>query len=888
MKTFLRLILGLFLLGVAGVVTLVALFMYVSMDLPQISSLADYQPPVASQIVSQDGKVLLELYTEKRDIAKMEEIPKRVIDAFLSAEDDNFYNHQGVDYMGVIRAMLANVKAGRVVQGGSTITQQVAKSLLLTKERSVTRKIKDFLLAQRMEKKLKKDEILFLYLNQVYLGGGYHGIKTAVKGYFNKELKDATIAESALVAGLLVAPGKYSPYINPQFAKTRQNYVLKRMYETKKISKEEYEKALKETIRLVAREINQPVGAYFTDWIRGRLMDKFGVDKVLNDGFKVVTTLDYNLQKRAEAEVLKGLRELDKRQGFIGPIRNIPSDDLIKAYEDKYKKNFIANKSTFFDFKPDGHIIYELSLQSESKLEFDNLRALSTKVPQGMILGNVIQDSFLKSLVVGEIVEGVVKSVDDTNRLIFLTVGGLSAVIPFDQFKWAHERYTDEVPKYYPAVSKPSTIVEKGDVIQVSIIDANAFAYDHLDADSKKKIKDSKIIEFLKKQKYIIASLEQEPVVQGALLSLEPTTGKIITMVGGSDFEKYKFNHAIQAERQPGSCFKPIIYGVALENGYTAASILMDSPQALAGADDVLAWKPKNYDGEFKGPITLRRSLEESRNVTTIKLAEDVGIKKITDFSQRFGIKAKLAPDLSLALGSFGITLMDLVQTYAIFPNGGRKIHYKSIVSIKDRNGNSYNLDENIELAKKEETNKQIADEKNVFLQNLGGLQVYDPRLSYVMVNILKGVITSGTASAARGLSSNIAGKTGTTNNYVDAWFTGFSPSLVTGVWVGFDNNKPIGYGETGGKAALPIWIGYMKEALKKYGERDFATPEGVINVAINRETGKLARATEKSFVEVFAQGTEPGSANPINARVEEPGNPGKVILDDEDYYQNQ
>ncbi|MFZ4712793.1 MAG: penicillin-binding protein 1A [Bacteriovoracaceae bacterium] len=887
MKTFIRLIIGLIMLAVAGVLTLVGLFMYVSMDLPQISSLADYQPPVASQILSQDGKILLELYTEKREIAKMEEIPRRVIDAFLSAEDDNFYNHQGVDYMGVVRAMFANLRAGRVVQGGSTITQQVAKSLLLSKERSVTRKIKDFLLAQRIEKKLKKDEILYLYLNQVYLGGGYHGVKTAFRGYFNKELKEATVAEAALVAGLLVAPGKYSPYINPQFAKTRQNYVLKRMYETKKITKEEYETALKESIRLIAREVTQPVGRYFTDWVRGRLMDKFGVDKILNDGFKIVTTLDYNLQKKAEEEVLRGLRDLDKRQGFAGPIRNIPSDDLIKVYEEKYKKDFIASKSMYFDFKPGGHIVYELSIQNESKLDFDNLNGLSSKVPNGMLLGNILQDSFLKSLKVGEIVEAVVKSVDDGNKLIFLSIGGASAVIPFDHFKWAHERYTDEIPKYFAPVSKPSTIVEKGDVVFVSIINTNGSGYEEMDADSKKKLKDSKVIEFLKRQKYIIAGLEQEPMVQGALLSMEPGTGKIITMVGGSDFEKYKFNHAIQAERQPGSCFKPIIYGVALENGYTPASILIDSPQALAGADDVLAWKPKNYDGEFKGPITFRRSLEESRNVTTIKLAEDVGIKKITEFAHRFGIKAKLAPDLSLALGSFGITLMDLVQTYAIFPNGGRKIHYKSIVTIKDKNGNSFNLDENIELAKKDDS-KVVSEERNAFLQNLGGLQVYDPRLAYLMVNVLKGVITSGTATAARGLSSNIAGKTGTTNNYVDAWFTGFSPNLVTGVWVGFDNNKPIGYGETGGRSALPIWIGYMKDALKKYGEREFAVPEGIVSVAINKETGKLARATDKTIVEIFAQGTEPGSSAPINATGEEPPVPGKVILDDEDYYQNQ
>lgn len=888
MKVFFKFILALILMGILGVLSVAGLIMYVSMDLPQISSLADYHPPLTTQILASDGNILLEIYKEKRDLAKIDEIPKLVIDAFLSAEDDNFYNHTGVDYMGVVRAMFANLKAGKFVQGGSTITQQVAKSLLLSKERTVTRKIKDFLLAQRIEKKLTKDEILYLYLNQVYLGGGYYGVKAAVRGYFNKDLKHATIAESALVAGLLVAPGKYSPYMNPQFAKVRQNYVLRRMYDTKKITKEQYEKALTETIRLTVRDNVPLVGGYFADWVRQKVMDKFTADKILNDGFQIVTTIDYNLQKKAEYELVHGLREIDKRQGFHGPIKNLPSDELIRNYEQNSRQNYIATKSGFFDFKADGTVLYEFDNRVAEKLDFDNLQKLSLKVPQGMLLGNVILDSFIKSLKAGEIVEAVVKAVDDNSRLVFVSFGGSQGIIPYDEFKWAHERYTDETPKYFPLVAKPSSILEKGDVVQVGIINNNGSAWDYMDVESKKKIKEIPVMEFLKKQKYIVVSLEQEPIIQGALLAMEPATGKIVSMVGGSDFVKTKFNHATQAERQPGSCFKPIIYASGLENGYNAASILIDSPQALAGADEVLAWKPKNYDGEFKGPITFRRSLEESRNVTTIKLADDIGIRKITDFAERFGIKAKLAPDLSLSLGSFGITLLDLVQTYAIFPNGGKKIHYKSIVSIKDKNGNSYTLDENVELVKKENDGvKSKLDPDNVFHHNLGGIQSYDPRLAYVMTNIMKGVITSGTATAARSVSNFIAGKTGTTNNYVDAWFTGFSPDLVTGVWVGFDDNKPIGYGETGGKAALPIWIEYMKSALRKYGDRDFQVPEGVISIAINKDTGRPQRSGDRTIVEIFAQGTEPGSTAPIGPQVV-PTNPGKVILDDEDYYNNQ
>lgn len=863
MKILFRLFFGIFILGVLAIASIWGLIMYISMDLPQISSLSDYNPPSASVIYSSDGKVLMELYKEKREIVSMDQIPRRVIDAFLSAEDDKFYEHSGVDYMGVFRAFVNNLLAGKFVQGGSTITQQVAKSLLLSNEKTITRKIKDFLLAQKIEKKLKKDEILFLYLNQVYFGGGYHGVKTAFKGYFNKELKDATIAESALIAGLLVAPGKYSPYLNPQSAKMRQNYVLKRMYETKKISKEEYEKSLNEKLRLYLKDNQPKVGEYFTEWVRFRLMNKFTSEKILTDGFKIVTTINYDLQKIAEEELKKGIRELDKRQGYLGAIKNLPSDDQIRKFEAESLKQLTFKKSSFLDLHPDGKTFYEM---------------------QDQVIG---EQKLIKNFKTGELFEAVVKKVDDEGRLIFVSIGGFPGMISFENFKWAHERYTDEVPKYFNPVTKPSSIVEKGDVVLVGIINSQAIAFDTLDIESKKKIRDQTVLENLKKQKQLILSLEQEPIAQGSLLSMEPNTGKIITMVGGTNFEKNKFNHAIQAERQPGSCFKPIIYAAGLENGYNPASLLIDSPQALTGADDVLAWKPKNYDGEFKGPITFRQSLEESRNVTTIKLADDVGINKLQDISKRFGITTKMPSDLSISLGSFGITLLDLVQTYSVFPNGGKKIHYKSIESIKDKNGNSYAIDENVQL-NKEDSSYENKDEtnKNPFLSNIGGLQVYDPRLSYVMLNVMKGVITSGTAAAARSLSSNIAGKTGTTNNYVDAWFTGFSQNLVAGVWVGFDNNRPIGYGETGGKAALPIWIGYMKSAIKKYGDPPFTVPEGIITTPINKKTGKPSKAGDPlTIFESFVQGTEPGSLNPIQLQ-NEPINPSKVILDDDFYNQ--
>jgi penicillin-binding protein 1A len=417
-----------------------------------------------------------------------------------------------------------------------------------------------------------------------------------------------------------------------------------------------------------------------------------------------------------------------------------------------------------------------------------------------------------------------------------------------------------------------------------------------------KKYKDPALKKIISQQKFFKVALDQEPEVEGAMIALNSHTGEIVTMVGGVDFQKSQFNRAIQSLRQPGSSFKPFIYAAALENGYNPSSILMDSPQALGGVDDSLSWKPRNYDGEFKGPMTLRNALEVSRNIPTVRLVQDLGINKIHEFTNRWHINAQIPKDMSLSLGSFGISLAELTKGYAVFPNGGKAVRLRHITSIKDRTGKSYpipaadpnwpqeELKTQTDSSTEAVVNASVPPTGNPFQQNLSSLQVYDSRLSYVMTNILRGVTMYGTAAAAGRLSPNIGGKTGTTNNYVDALFVGFSSNLVVGTWAGFDDNRPLGYGETGGKTALPIWIEYMNSAISKYGAPEFVAPEGITNVLINKETGKpIPSGSGEGFLESYVTGFDPNSDHSAVFDQSSQTTLGKPsTLDDDNYFENQ
>lgn len=906
-----KLIFYFFALVFLGLVSVVGVITYFSMDLPKISTLSDYRPSIPSQILAKDGTVLAEIGLEKREVVKFEDIPKKVIDAFLAAEDDSFYQHKGVDYLGVLRALIVNIKAGKVVQGGSTITQQVAKSLLLNKERSISRKIKDFLLAQKIEKKFSKKDILYLYLNQVYLGGGYYGIKSAFRGYFGKELSEATVSESAMIAGLLVAPGKYSPYINPEFSKRRQAYVLKRLLATGKISKIQYEDSKKEKIKFNIRLSSRFRAGYFTDWIRQKVIKQVGNENFLREGFKVHTTLDWELQQVAEKQLRKGVRAIDKRQGYKGPLGNLTSIEEVEKLEENFRKRILKKKSQYFTINDKFQKEFENTYDPEEYKRiqlFNNLQKSElTYFP--VEPGYDSSDSLLGLLEVGKNYNALVTRVNNKARIVFVTVGGLSGIIPYDHFKWAHERHIDEKKKLYSYVIRPSTILKKGDKILIQILKKKTSLWRSAYSEFKtyygnKTNKNTlKKIKIAKTQNYLLCSLEQEPDAQGSLVSLSPRTGEIISFVGGYNFEKSQFNRVIQSKRQPGSSFKPILFAAGLENGFTPSSIIIDSPEALGGVDASLNWKPRNYDGKFKGPVTFRNALEQSRNVPTIKLADKLSVPVILDFVKRIGVKAKLDEDLSLALGSFGVSLMNITATYGLFPNSGKKVQPKSIISIIDRDGKHYPTDEILKLNDVETTEEKFSESEkdskeefeiagkdlgeeekkiNPYVLSLGGEQVYDPRLSYLMTNLLKGVVLHGTGRGARSISHFLGGKTGTTNSYVDAWFIGFSSNLVTGVWTGFDENETLGWGETGAKSALPIWKGFMKSGLIKYGEYDFNPPLGIINILIDKISGKLAMADGKNtFMESFVEGTEPGST--IVEKTED--NDDGELLEDDAYY---
>ena len=886
-----------FIAGVTGAVALT----YFNLDLPKLDKLQDYKPNLASQIFSKDGVLLAELGLEKREIVEIADVPARVIDAFLSAEDDKFFEHKGVDYFGLARAMFANFKAGKVVQGGSTITQQVAKSLLLSSERSITRKIKDFVLAQRIEEKLNKKEILYLYLNQVYLGGGYYGIKAAAHGYYNKELKDMTVAEAAMLAGLLVAPGKYSPYVNPQAARKRQHYVLERMYKLGKITKSQHDQALIEKTIYRIREDELRAG-YFTEWVRQKVVETVGDKPFLVDGFKIRTSLDWELQKVAEEQVKRGIKEIDKRQGYKGPFAHIGNEEFAK-FEKESRRNLYKKRSDYFSINDKNEKVYEFFFEEN---KYDEIKELEKKAKESsgddaFVAGLNDADTLPNALQTNVQYEAVVTKVDDLLHLVYVSLAGSPGIIPFDNFKWAHKRSINENTSYYQEVTKPSTILKVGDLIHVQMVKKSNSLVSYLGKEGTVNLNKTKSANLIRKQNYIVCLLDQVAEVQGALFSMDARTGEIVSYVGGSDFKLSKFNRVIQAKRQPGSSFKPILYSAALEHGYNPATIIMDTPEAMPGFDSASSWKPKNYEGDYKGPVTMRTALEESRNIPTIKMADKVGVGTILKFVDRIGFNAKLENNLSIALGTFGVSPRDMVTTYAIYPNGGKFVTPKAILSVIDRDGKKYTINEvekDMKIPGESGKEKEAKEKKemapgvvepinpNPYLRSLGDKQVYDPRLAFVMTSLMKGVIANGTGASAKELSPNIGGKTGTTNDYVDAWFVGFTSNVVTAVWTGFDDNKTLGHGESGARAALPVWKEYMRANIKKFGDQPFEIPPGISQVWINKETGRKATPNSPgSILEFFAEDSEPvtdgvgsGTTAPVKARP----------LGDDEYFENQ
>jgi penicillin-binding protein 1A len=727
-------------------------------DLPDVLSLKNYKPNLITEVYDDGNKLISEFYIERRVLLPLSNIAPMMKLATLAVEDDQFYKHKGFNFKRIAGAFWSNIKAGGVVEGGSTITQQITKTIFLTPERTLFRKIREAILATRIERNFSKDEILEIYLNQIYYGHSAYGVEAAALVYFGRHINELTLSEVATIAGLPRAPKLYSPYFSPERAKNRRNHVLRRMESLGYITHEEAEGAVKSDLKLKEREERKNFAPYFSEYIRQYVEDKYGSSGLYKSGLKVYTTLKAEYQEAAESAVREGLREIDKRLGYRGPLGNV---------------------------KPLGQYI---DWRKVDEIELKNF-------PEGR--GKE-----------GNRTLGVVAEATPERVLIFAK--DIRGYIYVKDMEWAHKYDPTVDALSFGKVKDAKEVLKVGDVVDVKILE---------EKDKKGNLK---------------FALEQEPVIQGALLCIEPATGFIRAMVGGYDFDKSKFNRAIQAQRQPGSAFKPIVYSASFEKGFTPASIFIDSPVIFEEKDEE-NWKPANFEEKFYGPTNLRTALTHSRNVITIKLLQSMGVRHTLEYARRLGIKSYLTPDLSLALGTSGVTLYELTSAYGVFTNRGVKAEPMAIKSITDKDGNL--LEEN-----------KLREEK-----------VISEELAFITTNILQSVVQEGTGWRAKALGRPVAGKTGTTNNYMDAWFLGYTSDLIAGVWVGMDKDEPIGKNETGARAASPIWVSFMEKALKDKPVKNFQMPSGIVFTKIDKKTGLLATPeTSDIALECFIEGTEP------------------------------
>ena len=757
-----------------GLITKVIVFLMVSMagvltggyfaltkGVPQIEDIKEYRPANGTSVYADDDTLIGEFRIEKGEYVTISNIPESVIKAVVSVEDSRFWLHKGVDYIAIIRAITKDIRAGRIKEGASTITQQLAKVVFLSPERTFIRKLKEVTLAFRLEKNLTKEEILELYLNKIYFGHGAYGIESAARSHFSKSASDLTLAESALLCGLIKAPSRYSPYSNLDKAKERQRIVLRRMQEVKYITKEQAEKAYEEPLYLSSTRQEKYKPNYFLEYVRKYLEDTYGVEMTYKGGLKVYTTLNREIQIAAVNSLKRGLRNLDKRQGYRGPLGHKEIDVNEELQEKDSFKKVLMKKG---------------DLKTATVLK---VSASEATVKTSGIIGKL----FLKDA------QWAKKIVDSQGNLI----------------------------KKYSKL-KLNKILKPGDVINVRVKETGGSVP--------------------------VFKLEQEPLVQGAVVSIEPSTGYIRAIVGGYDFNKSEFNRAVYAKRQAGSAFKPVIFAAAMNYGYTPASIIVDEPLVYE-SEKYGDWEPENYDGKYHGATRLREALIYSRNIVTVKLLEEVGVGRAIKFARDIGIKGPFPHNLTLALGSLSMTPLEMTSAFCVFAQNGQRAEPIAIKYILDADGSVL------------ENNQPDST------------QVISPQASFLTTSMLEDVVKKGTGWRARALKRPVAGKTGTTNEYVDAWFIGYTPELAAGVWVGHDNVRTLGDEETGSRAAAPIWVSFMKKALAeispfdgkdaaKKDKKSFSIPEGIVTAVIDPLTGLLATKDTKKMVDFFSEGTVP------------------------------
>lgn len=817
------LLFGALVLFVAGGVVGLAAYGYFAQDVPNFKTLDDYQPKTVTQIYGQSGQIIGEYYRERRLVLPYERIPPKMVQAILASEDDRFFDHSGIDYWGIVRAAFANLKAGRVVQGGSTITQQVAKSLIIGAEgykagtaKKLSRKIKEAILARRLEKKLSKEDILTLYMNQIFLGNQAYGLQAAAQNYFRKDADELNIAEIALLAGLPQAPSRYSPIMHPKTAKERREYVLRRMLEEGFITEQELTEA-KETPIVVYRapSYSRDVTPFFTEHVRRELMDMYGADKVLDEGLKVWTTVDVERYRAAEDAVYTKLRQVDKRQGYRGPLKELKTKEEIAAFQKKYEKELMR-------------------LERYTKLED------------------------------GELYVGVVRKVDRAGYNIYLDIGPHEAVLPIATMRWARavnpqiwfeSGLLDRIPK---------SRFKRGHVLLVRKTSYDEIKKDRFAGPFLKSIpKDDPTLN--------LVALEQEPNLECALLSVDKESGYVHAMIGGYSFDRSEFNRALQACRQPGSSFKPIVYSAALDlNGWTASTKVLDAPLTFDDPSAQKRWKPQNFEGKFMGEVTLRTALQNSMNVPAIRTLDGVGLDEAIQWAKRLGITTELRKELGLALGSSCVTMGDLTNVYHLFANYGRRIDRRFIVRVEDRHGNVL-LDQGHPKDAWAGVSRKV--DRALAWTDTPPNQVIDETTGFLITKMIRNVVLGGTGTGAQRIGVPAAGKTGTTNDSFDAWFMGYTTDIVTAAWVGYDDYViPMGRYEQGGRAALPLWVSYMKKAVKKKSG-EFEPPEGIVFVRIDPKTGMRARPDTVGAVrEAYLEGKEPKEfvARAGEARVDE------------------
>lgn len=856
-----------------------------SSSLPQMIKIEDYKPLLVSEVYARGGEKIGEYFRENRTIVPYEKIPKRLVQAFLAAEDDTFFQHGGINYLAILRAFAVNLASGEKRQGASTITQQVARSLLLSAEKTYTRKIKEILLSYKMEQHLTKEEILFLYLNQIYFGEGAYGVAAAAETYFRKPIDKLSVAELAILAGLPQAPSSYSPNDHPDKAKARQRYVLSRMAATGSITSEEAKKAVAEPVMVYVAKEYKAVAPFFVETLRQLLVQELGEKAVLDEGLRVYTSLDYKAQQEAQNQVRAGLRELDKRQGYRGAIRNIAKADEVQPFLVKERKHLLNLKSPYRVITPEGKF--------QDDRPFQQVKGLPDYLSKGQIL------------------KGIVTQVDDTAGLTYVKFAESQGLIDIADMGWARKPDPQVNYDHAQKITKPSQALKVGDVIEIKIV-ADKFTpsarMTKEIAEAKKK--GAKPLQLPDFNDYAQATLEQQPVTQASLLSFDQSTGEVIAMVGGYEFKKNEneFNRALQAKRQTGSSFKSIVYAAALDKGFTPTTPILDAPivydvttESSEGQEEQKTWKPQNHGNKFAGDILFRNALVRSLNIPTIKILESIGVPWALDYAKRLGLFSPLNPDLSLGLGSSSVTLYEMTKAFSQIGRLGKRTRPLVVHRVLDKDGKailqSLNLDKRFEkelgdLERQFEERRQTYLSEKATQAGASGAdpaivpaaaiedsskrkaphiffddpdQLISPQTAYVMTTLLSATVSEegGTGGRARALGRPVAGKTGTTNGYFDAWFVGFTPQVATGVWVGFDEERTLGPGEVGGRAALPIWLEYMKFVHKDLPVLSFVVPPGVVFANIDNQTGKLASASSKQVVnQAFIQGTEPKELN--------------------------